>query len=98
MRIDGQRRQPLGGGDILDVRAERSLVDRQVVVERQQDRRNDAVRQGVRVTRHDGLLKTWRVGFRGMSFGADSTTHARYAVRAAKSEPAVQRWQLAAGC
>ena len=56
MRVDGQRRDAFGAADIADVAAEGALVDREVVVERQQDRRNDAVRQVARVARHVALL------------------------------------------
>ncbi len=47
---------PLVGRHVAQVAAEALLVDRQVVVERQQHRRNDAVRDVGRVTGHEGLL------------------------------------------
>jgi hypothetical protein len=51
MRVDGERGQALGRGDVADVAAEGALVDREIVVEREQDGRDDTVRQIV-VARH----------------------------------------------
>ena len=74
MRVDGQRRNALGRRDVADMAAERSLVDRQIVVERQQYRRDNAVWQIVRMTRHSGLL-----GCRGdeLRRGFDRTRNVR---------------------
>ena len=44
MRIDGDGRQPFDRGDVAQMLAEVRFVDRQIVLERQQHRRNDAVR------------------------------------------------------
>src|SRR3954451_21177450 len=52
MRVDGERRDTFRCRDVADVRAEGALVDRQVVAERQQDRRNDAMRQIAGVSGH----------------------------------------------
>src|SRR5437016_848725 len=52
MRVDGDCRQPLGGRYVAQVAAEALLVDREIVVERQQHGRNDAVRDVMGVTGH----------------------------------------------
>ncbi len=56
MRIDGKRRKAFDGGDITQMLAEIRLVDRQVVLERQQYRRDHAMRDIVRVPCHHMLL------------------------------------------
>ena len=52
VRVDGDGREALGRGHVAQVLAEARLVDRQVVVERQEDGRNDAVRDVALVAGH----------------------------------------------
>jgi hypothetical protein len=59
MGVDGDRGQALDGGDIAQMLAEVDLVDRQVVLERQQHRRNDAVGDVIYVPGH-GFLRPIR--------------------------------------
>ena len=61
MGIDGDGREALGRRDVAQMLAEALLVDRQVVLERQQDGRNDAVRHIMGVAGHFRL---------SLSFGA----------------------------
>src|SRR5579863_7662704 len=50
--IDGNGGEPFGRSDVAQMLAEALFVDRQVVCERQNDGRNDAVRQIVGMTGH----------------------------------------------
>ena len=52
MRVDGDGGQPLDRRHVAQVAAEALLVDREIVVERQQHGRNDAVGNVMRVTGH----------------------------------------------
>ena len=60
MRVDGDRRDARRRRHVAQVLAEALLVDREVVVERQQHRRDDAVRDVGGVTGHGGLLTLLR--------------------------------------
>jgi len=54
MRVDGDARKALHRRDVAQVAAEVLLVDREIVMERQQHRRDDAVRDEGLVTGHRG--------------------------------------------
>ena len=56
MRVDGDRGKPFDRRDVAQVAAEALFVDREIVVERQQHGRNDAVGNVMRVTGHFCLL------------------------------------------
>src|SRR5262249_32671437 len=57
MRVDGDRGEALGRRDVAQVTAEALLVDREIVVERQQHGRDDAMGNEVGVTGHFRLLR-----------------------------------------
>ena len=56
MGVDGDGGEALHRGDVAQMAAEALLVDREIVVERQQHGRDDAVRDVVGMTGHLGLL------------------------------------------
>src|SRR4029077_18486203 len=55
MRVDGNGREPLGGGHIAQMTAEPALIDGEIIVEREQPGRNHTVRNVVRMSGHYGL-------------------------------------------
>src|SRR5712691_9593148 len=57
MRVDGDGREALRRRDVAQVTAEALLVDREIVVERQQHGRDDAMGNEVGVTGHFRLLR-----------------------------------------
>src|ERR1700721_2972545 len=52
MRVDGNGREPLGGGHIAQMTAEAALIDGEIVIEGEQHGRNDTVRNVVRMSGH----------------------------------------------
>src|SRR5215467_6096170 len=68
MRVQRDRGDALGRSDIAQMPAEALLVDRQIVMERQQHRRDDAVRNEGGITGHEGLRYCSQVCARRSAF------------------------------
>ena len=68
MRVDRDRRQSLHRGDVAQVSAEARLVDREIVVERQQHRRDHTLRHEIRMAAHVSSPSALFLSFSVVSF------------------------------
>src|SRR6185295_13254599 len=71
MRVDGDGGQTIDRGDVAQMLPEVRLVDREIVVERQDDRRDDAMRDVGLVTGHFDLHRNGHLGYYASKYAGE---------------------------